>query len=111
MRRLLILLLSVAAFGQVTARGHLGARAHVIPGPSHNWSIYLWWTPSTTPGVTYNVYRGTVSGGPYQKIVNTTNSGSYVDANVGHHFTFFYVVTSFDGTNESVFSNEVQVTQ
>lgn len=111
MKYLAILLLAASAWAQVTTRGHISARAHSIPGPSHNWSIYLWWTPSTTPGVTYNIYRGTVSGGPYQKVTNTTNTGTYVDANVGHHFTFFYVVTAFDGTNESVNSNEVQVTE
>lgn len=58
----------------------------------------------------YNVYRGTVSGGPYT-ITNTTldSSTNFVDLSVQAGQTFFYVVTSVDAAGmESSFSNEVK---
>src|SRR5207237_1641606 len=75
--------------------------------------VQLSWGASSSSGVTgYNVYRGSVSGGPYTKInlaliVGTTYSDSSVQAGK----TYFYVTTALNGSGtESAYSNEVQAT-
>jgi hypothetical protein len=54
--------------------------------------IQLVWTP--TAGVHhYNIYRGTVSGGPYLKIAATASTyATYLDALAVNGTTYFYVV-------------------
>jgi len=72
-------------------------------------SVALTWDASTSTVSGYNVYRGTVSGGPYTLI----NSGlvttlSYTDSTVQSGTTYYYVTTAVDSSgNESVHSNEV----
>jgi Abnormal spindle-like microcephaly-assoc'd, ASPM-SPD-2-Hydin/Immunoglobulin I-set domain len=81
-----------------------------IPATAH--SAMLGWTASTSTVSGYNVYRGTVSGGPYTKInsalvTTTTNT----DSTVLSGLTYFYVVTALDSNNvESAYSNEVSAT-
>ena len=77
----------------------------------------LKWTAGT-PGSSgaaiagYNVYRGTVTGGPYTVL----NQGlvaalTFPDATVQSGSTYFYVVTSVDASKvESVYSSEVKGT-
>jgi fibronectin type 3 domain-containing protein len=57
----------------------------------------------------YNVYRSTVSGGPYTKLTATpVSSTTYVDSAVSASQTYFYVLTSVDGSGvESANSAEV----
>jgi len=67
----------------------------------------LSWTASVTATVVgYNMYRGTVSGGPYTKINPALISGTaYVDAPTTG--TYYYVATAVDNTGlESIFSNQ-----
>lgn len=73
-----------------------------------NHTVVLQWSASTSSGVTgYNVYRGTVSGGPYTKIVNDVNALDYNDTSVQASTNYFYVVTALDSSGlESTFSNE-----
>jgi len=54
--------------------------------------IQLTWT--AMPGVaSYNVYRGSIAGGPYLKIANTTSTyATYLDQSVNLNNTYFYVV-------------------
>jgi fibronectin type 3 domain-containing protein len=61
--------------------------------------------------VGYNVYRGSVSGGPYTLLNSTPNGNlSYTDTTVVGGQTYFYVVTAVDASgNESVVSNEATV--
>ena len=75
-------------------------------------SVGLSWTASTSPVVGYNVYRGSVSGGPYTLITGSLVAGTaYTDLTVQAGQTYFYVVTAVDASgNESVFSNEVSAT-
>jgi hypothetical protein len=71
-------------------------------------SVGLTWTASTGTIAGYNVYRGTVSGGPYTKI-NTALDGatSYTDSSVTSGKTYFYVTTAVDNSsNESSNSNQ-----
>jgi fibronectin type 3 domain-containing protein len=76
----------------------------------HN--VVLAWTASTTSGVTYNVYRGTVSGGPYTKLNSSPISNlTYTDTTGTGGTAYFYVATAVDANGfESVFSNQVSAT-
>jgi fibronectin type 3 domain-containing protein len=74
--------------------------------------VKLQWQPSSSTGVIgYNVYRSTVSGGPYIKVVASLIAGtSYSDSNVISGTDYYYVVTASgaDG-NESTYSAQAQV--
>lgn len=73
-------------------------------------SVTLSWTASPTAGVSYEVYRGTVSGGPYASL-NSATTTSYVDYSVVSGQTYYYVVTAVDSTgDESAYSNETSAT-
>jgi hypothetical protein len=71
-------------------------------------SVALTWNASTSTVAGYNVYRGTVSGGPYAKIDSSLAAGlNYTDSTVQSSTTYYYVTTAVDsGGNESVFSNQ-----
>jgi fibronectin type 3 domain-containing protein len=82
-------------------------------------SVNLSWTASTTVGVQYNVYRGTVTGGPYAKIIGPINGTIFNDTTGAAGTHYFYVVTAVCGTTatcpvgisgESAFSNETSAT-
>ena len=76
-------------------------------------AVNLSWVASTSDGVTgYNVYRSTISGGPYSLITsNPVAATDFVDSNVSSAETFFYVVTSIAaGNEESGYSTEVSAT-
>ena len=77
----------------------------VQPVPS---SVDLTWSASTSSDVvSYNVYRGTVSGGPYTKL-NSISADTYADTSVQAGQEYFYVVRSVDGSGtESANSTEV----
>ncbi|MBV9574864.1 MAG: choice-of-anchor D domain-containing protein [Acidobacteriales bacterium] len=70
-------------------------------------SVSLNWEPSTSPVRGYNVYRSTVSGGPYSRLNSSPQPAtSYVDATVTSG-TYYYVATSVDSHSvESSFSNQ-----
>ena len=73
-------------------------------------SVDLTWTASTSSDVVgYNVYRGTVSGGPYTKLDSSAVSAdTYTDRTVQSGQKYFYVVRSVDGSGtESANSTEV----
>src|ERR1019366_10496562 len=72
-------------------------------------SVTLNWTASTSAVSGYNVYRSTVSGGPYTKVNSTlVTTTQYTDSTVQAGQTYYYVVTSVDSSNvESTYSNEV----
>ena len=72
----------------------------------------LSWNPSLSAVVSYNIYRGTQSGGSYQKLNSLpAPTTTYTDNSVLAGQTYFYVVTAVDSRNvESVHSNEVSTT-
>jgi fibronectin type 3 domain-containing protein len=74
-------------------------------------SADLAWNASSG-AVGYNVYRGTVSGGPYASLTgNPVTTTSFVDANVQVGQTYYYVVTSLNSNGvESAFSNQATAT-
>jgi len=75
-------------------------------------SVGLSWDPSSSPVVGYNVYRGTQSGGPYQKLNLSPQPGtSYTDASVQSGVTYFYVATAVaPDLVESRHSNQTSAT-
>jgi hypothetical protein len=73
-------------------------------------SVDVNWAASTSTVAGYDVYRGTLSGGPYSRINSTLITGlTYTDSTVSSGANYYYVVTAVaaDGT-ESSFSNQVQ---
>lgn len=75
-------------------------------------SVSLKWSDTSSGVSGYNVYRGTVSGGPYGRLNGSLDAGtSYTDQAVTSGKTYYYVVTSVGTDNvESVFSSQVSVT-
>ena len=93
------------------AAGNLSSYSNVATATttlSISHSVTLSWVASTTPSVSYNVYRSTTSGGPYTKINGSLIAGlSYVDNSVVAGQTYFYVGTAVDnGGNESAYSTQ-----
>jgi hypothetical protein len=74
-------------------------------------SVSLSWTDFGSSIVGYNVYRGSVSGGPYTKINSALDSQTtYSDTTVVAGKTYFYVTTSVNGSgSESGYSNQAQI--
>jgi hypothetical protein len=75
-------------------------------------SVTLNWTASASTVSGYNVYRSSVSGGPYTKLNSSlVTTTSYIDTTVQPGQTYYYVVTSVgSGGVESAFSTEVSAT-
>jgi hypothetical protein len=74
--------------------------------------IQISWQASSSPqAAKYNVYRSTVTGGPYALVGWGVSGTSYSDTTVKPGATYFYVVTSVTTSNvESVISPEVKAT-
>ena len=74
-------------------------------------TVDLSWNASTSTSTSgYNVYRGTVSGGPYAKINSALDFAlSYGDSTVQSGQTYYYVTTAVDSSGvESSYSSQVQ---
>jgi Abnormal spindle-like microcephaly-assoc'd, ASPM-SPD-2-Hydin len=69
----------------------------------------LSWTASTSTVIGYDVYRGSVSGGPYTLVNSSIVAGTqYVDSSVLAGQTYYYVATAVDsGNRESTYSDQV----
>ena len=70
--------------------------------------VDLTWAESGGDIVGYNVYRGTIQGGPYSQInVSLVASTMYTDSGVVDGMTYYYVTTAVDqGGMQSGYSNE-----
>ena len=74
-------------------------------------TVTLNWIASTSSNVTgYNVYRGTLAGGPYTKLTTSpVITISYTDTTVLSGLTYYYVTTAINSSNvESAYSNQAQ---
>ena len=72
-------------------------------------SVSLSWNASTSSNVTgYNVYRASVSGGPYTKISSfPVTATTFLDSAAQAGVTYYYVTTAVDSNNnESAYSNQ-----
>lgn len=112
-----VLLVSGCAKGGLTSGGPTPTPTPTGPTPTPTpapgvHTVTVTWNASTTSGLAgYNVYRGTVSGGPYSRITSTpTTALQFTDSSVTANQTYFYVVTAVGGNGvESVVSNEIKV--
>ena len=81
-----------------------------VQAASH--SVTLGLGPNSSNVMGYNVYRSSLSGGPYTKL-NTPliTSATYVDSAVVSAQTYYYVGTSVDSSGtETTYSNQVSAT-
>jgi hypothetical protein len=76
------------------------------------YSVTLSWTPSSTSYEGFNVYRGSVSGGPYTKVNSALiPTASYTDTTVSAGQTYYYVATEVSTAGvESSDSGDVSAT-
>ncbi len=75
--------------------------------------VPLSWTVSSSNDVTQQrIYRSTTSGSGYVLLasINNNSTNSYVDTSVTNGTTYYYVIRAFDGTSESVNSNQGSAT-
>lgn len=102
----LSLLAAILATGCAGKTGAITSSSPTTIASSH--SVDLSWNPSPSSVVGYNVYRGSVSGGPYARITgNPLNNLTFTDSAITSGQTYFYVVTALDSNSvESGFSNE-----
>lgn len=79
-----------------------------------HWVTLTWDIPASAKGVavkSYNIYRGTTSGGPYAKLALHVPGPPYEDRLVNSGRTYFYVVTALDQSDhESGYSREIKAT-
>ena len=75
-------------------------------------SVALSWTPGDQNWVGFNIYRGTVDGGPYTKINSSLDgSPSFTDTTVEGGMTYYYCATEVDAQGEeSPYSNIAEAT-
>jgi fibronectin type 3 domain-containing protein len=104
-------LLLLIVLGALFASTALFLTRSIQPGNQH--SVTLTWHPSVpTNGVLiagYNVYRSTISSGPYVKIGSRVPDVTFTDSLVRSRTTYFYVVTAVDQHNrESNYSEEAR---
>jgi HYDIN/CFA65/VesB family protein/centrosomal CEP192-like protein/Ig-like domain-containing protein len=81
-----------------------------VPPVSHSATLVL--APSSSNVAGYNVYRSSISNGPYTKLNSPpVTSTTYVDSTVAASQTYYYVATSVDSAgNESAYSNQMSTT-
>jgi fibronectin type 3 domain-containing protein len=93
----------------VTINGTNFSAVNFIATPQLAHSAALSWTASTSAVSDYNVYRGTVNGGPYTLINLSPITGlAYTDTTVQSGVTYYYVTTAVDSNGvQSVNSNQV----
>jgi fibronectin type 3 domain-containing protein len=106
-----------AASGSVTGSVTIASNASNSPltisfsgtGVVVTHSATLAWTASTSVVAGYNVYRSSISGGPYTKLNFSPDvSTTFTDSSIVSGQTYYYVVTAVDSNNvESIYSNQV----
>ncbi len=68
-------------------------------------SVTLTWNSSPN-ATSYNLYRGTVSGGPYVRIASGIAVTTFTDTQVGYSQTLYYVTTAVNSASESAYSSQ-----
>ena len=105
-RILAIMLLSAVCMAQISTTGSVSFLG--TTKINHSNLVTLTWNASTGADG-YNVYRGTVQGGPYATPLCTgTAVLTCRDSSVQKHQTYYYVVTAYNANGESGYSNEAQ---
>ncbi len=93
------------AAGSIAAPAALSATVHCVPNTSL--SVELTW-PASPNATSYDVQRGSASGGPYTTIGSSTVA-SYTDS-AAALTTYYYVVTAKRSGWTSAFSPEASAT-
>ena len=85
------------------------ASATVTVSAAVQHTVTLTWTAEASPVSGYNVYRGTVPGGPYTQMNTALDAATnYVDNTVVSGQTYYYVTTAVNTAGvESGYSNQV----
>ena len=96
---------SSQSFVSQVITGALGGSCSPTAGAN---TVMLSWTASITPGVSYNVYRATTSGG-YTTPLNSSpiSSTSFADCTVLAGQTYYYVIRSVD-SNGNLSANSAE---
>lgn len=86
----------------------LDSSTFMVSNTAHTAAL-TWVKGAAANPITFNVYRGTVSGGPYTRIASGVNALAYTDTTVSSGVTYYYVVSEVDQVTiiESGFSNQV----
>lgn len=73
-------------------------------------TVSLSWAANSSTVSGYNVYRSSISGGPYSKLNSTLIAGtSFIDSNVQAGSTYFYVATAVNSSGvESAYSSQAE---
>ncbi len=90
--------------GQVT----VPATPMGLAASAGNQQVGLAWSASTG-AASYNVKRGTASGGPYTQAANPTGT-SYTDSGLTNGTTYYYVVSAVNTAGESANSSQASAT-
>jgi len=105
-----------AASGQASATTSSGVTAPTVPtglaATAGNATVTLTWTASTgTMPITYNVYRGTTSGGEGTTPVATgITTASYTDTGLNNGTTYYYEVSASNSVGTSALSSQISAT-
>jgi fibronectin type 3 domain-containing protein len=73
-----------------------------------NAQVALTWTASAN-STSYNIKRGTTSGGPYAEIASATTT-SFTDTGLTNGTTYFYVLSALNSVGQSPNSNQASAT-
>ena len=93
-----------AAGGQINLNVTLLAPTNLVAAGTNLLNNLKW--NSVAGANTYNLKRGTTTGGPYPTIYSGLTATNYADANVTNAVNYFYVVTAVGAGGES--SNSLQ---
>ena len=100
------------AAGSISFANNVNTVAPSLSGTGES-NVQLSWVASTTPNVTYNVYRCSTSAtacvqslsGNFARIANSIGTLAYIDSGVNSGQTYYYALTAVDSSNvESVLS-------
>jgi fibronectin type 3 domain-containing protein len=72
--------------------------------------VSLSWTAVSGSGITYQVYRGAASGGPYSPIGSPVSVTSYTDNSVSNGTAYYYVVAAINSSESGNYSNQATAT-
>jgi fibronectin type 3 domain-containing protein len=103
---------AVNSAGESANSGEVSATPQAVPAAPiglaatpGNQQVSLAWTASSG-ATSYNVKRGTASGGPYTQVANPS-AASYKDTALTNGTTYYYVVSAVNSAGES--ANSIQV--
>jgi hypothetical protein len=86
--------------------GHNAKPPGTLAATAGNTQIQLVWD-SSSGATSYNVYRGTATGGPYSSVATGVSGTTYIDSGLDNGIPYYYVVSANTDAGTSVQSTEV----